>query len=267
MLTYLSFFLSLIMGFVLGLLGAGGAILTIPILVYLVGMDAQVAITCSLFIVCITSLTGGVRYIFNQQVDYKSILRFGIPSILAVWMVRKFILPAIPDILFQSVFFSLTKSSFLLFLFAILMIIAAYKMILPAKMSDDNKQRDSALIHFVLNGLLVGCITGLLGAGGGFLIVPALVILQKLDFKIAAGTSLCIIAINSAIGFISNTEHLDQLDWPFLLTFTGIAILGIFIGSHVSSIYSSQKLKPAFGYLLIFVAVFILFEEFRSYFY
>ncbi len=252
------------MGLVLGLLGAGGAILTIPILVYLVGMDAQLAITCSLFIVCITSLTGGLRYIYSKQVDFNSILLFGIPSVIAVWLVRKFVLPAIPETLLQTVFFSLNKSSFLLFLFAIIMLIAAYKMIRAGKMNVAEMNTGNSLVHFILNGLLVGCITGLLGAGGGFLIVPALVILQKLDFKIAAGTSLCIIAINSAIGFVSNTDHLYQLDWTFLLIFTGIAIIGIFIGSYVSKFYSSQKLKPAFGYLLVLIALFILYQELIS---
>ena len=254
------------MGFILGLLGAGGAILTIPILVYLVGMDAQVAITCSLFIVCITSLTGGIRYIYYQQVHFNSIIAFGIPSVIAVWIVRKFVLPAIPDILIQSGSFSLSKSSFLLFLFAILMLIASYKMIRPGKVVVDQNEVENNYLKFILNGLLVGCITGLLGAGGGFLIEPALVIIQKMDFKIAAGTSLCIVAINSAIGFISNTDHLQQLNWPFLLVFTVISIIGIFIGTYVSTIYSSHKLRPVFGYLLIGMAVFIFFKEIYSIF-
>lgn len=249
------------MGFILGLLGAGGAILTIPILVYLVGMDAQLAITCSLFIVCVTSLTGGFRYIYSKQVHFDSIYLFGIPSVIAVWTVRKFVLPAIPEDLIHTVFFKLSKSSALLFLFSILMMIAAYKMIKPGIKHDEKNYSDRSKLPFILNGILVGCITGLLGAGGGFLIVPALVIIQKLDFKIAAGTSLCIIAINSAIGFVSNTEHLHEMDWSFLLTFTGISVIGIFIGSYTATKYPSQKLKPAFGYLLILMSVFILVKE------
>lgn len=254
------------MGFILGLLGAGGAILTIPILVYLVGLDAQLAITCSLFIVCLTSLTGGIRYIYYKQVHFNSILAFGIPSVIAVWTMRKFVLPIIPDILFQTVFFSFSKSSFLLFLFAILMLIASYKMIRPGNLIMAQNEAKKNYTSFVMNGLLVGGITGMLGAGGGFLIVPALVLIQKLDFKIAAGTSLCIVAINSAIGFVSNTDHLQQLDWPFLLLFTGTSIIGIFIGSYMSTIYSSQKLRPVFGYLLIGMSLFILFKEIHSMF-
>jgi uncharacterized membrane protein YfcA len=252
------------MGFILGLMGAGGAILTIPILVYLVGMDAQLAIACSLFIVSITSLTGGLRYIFHKQVHFKSILLFGIPSVIAVWIVRKFVLPIIPDLLIQGDSFSLSKSSILLFLFALIMMMASYKMIRPSKKIIDQDPDEKSHLQFILNGLLVGCITGFLGVGGGFLIVPALIIIQKLDFKIAAGTSLCIIAINSAIGFISNTDHLQQLDWDFLLIFTGIAIAGIFLGAYVSKFYSSQKLQPAFGYLLVAISLFILFEEIYS---
>lgn len=252
------------MGFILGLLGAGGAILTIPILVYLVGMDAQLAISCSLFVVCLTSLTGGLRYLKNQQVNFHAFLAFGIASVFAVWFSRAWILPAIPDPIIQTVFYRISKSTFLMLLFALLLFFAAFKMIRKKENNPEGTITMSNSMRMILNGVFVGCITGILGAGGGFLIVPALVILQKLDFKTAAGTSLCIISFNSAIGFISNLESIEMIDWSFLLLFTGIAISGIVFATMLSPKLPAGKLKNGFGYFLILIGIIILSEELYS---
>jgi uncharacterized membrane protein YfcA len=167
----------------------------------------------------------------------------------------------IPDPVLKLQNYELHKDAALMILFAFLLLVSAYKMIANTK--PDNDSQPDSRFALVLNGLIVGCITGLLGAGGGFLIVPALVLIQRLDFKVAAGTSLCIIAINSAVGFLSNRDFILQIDWNFLLIFTSFAIMGILVGSYASNWFSSQKLKPAFGYLLIVIACFILFKEFN----
>lgn len=253
--------LAALMGFTLGLLGAGGAVLSIPIFVYLVGMSSLDAISCSLFVVCLTSISAGVRYMLKRQIDYKAVLLFGLPSIIAVWFFRAQVLPRIPDPLLKLDHFEISKAGFLLFMFAILVFYASLNMIFPKKIDTNEDPDTNSMLRFLLNGFFVGSITGLLGAGGGFLIVPALVLLLGLDFKKAAGSSLLIIGINTATGLLSKTDQLISLDWNFLLGFTGIAILASFLGAYVSGIFASDKLKPAFGYFLMTVAVYMIVRE------
>ena len=257
----LVYVLAACMGFTLGLLGAGGAVLTIPILVYLVGMNSLDAISCSLFVVCLTSFSASVRYMLKKQVDYKAVLLFGIPSILSVWLFRAKVLPLIPDPVLKLNQFEFSKAGFLLLLFAVLVLYASLNMIFPKNLKKENSGGKTSGLKFTLHGFFVGSITGLLGAGGGFLIVPALVLLLGLDFKKAAGSSLLIIGINTATGLLSKTDQLAGLDWNFLFIFTGIAIAASFLGAYISSIFSSDKLIPAFGYFLMSVAVYMIVRE------
>ncbi|MGB4967943.1 MAG: sulfite exporter TauE/SafE family protein [Saprospiraceae bacterium] len=257
----IAYILAILMGFILGLLGAGGAILTIPILVYLVGMNPMDAITSSLFVVCLTSLSAGLNYIRIKKINARAIFLFGIPSVITIWCTRRYLLPLIPDPVLKTDTILIEKSTFLLVLFALLIFTSAFKMIQASSSAILPNNQKKSIAPFILNGLLLGVITGLLGAGGGFLIVPALVLILNLDFKTADGTSLLIIAINTGVGLLSDFKLLQHLDWNFIFIFTGIAILSSFIGAAVSGSVSSSKLKPVFGYFLLIVASYILIKE------
>ena len=259
------FFLALLVGVSLGLVGSGGSILTVPIMVYILGIDPVLATGYSLFVVGLTSFFGGISNFFNQTIKFKAILLFGIPSVITVYFSRAFLVPVIPEIILKAGAFQLTKSVFLMLLFAVVMVGASVSMIRPCedcKTNNGNLKPDSNYIMMILIGSMVGAITGLVGAGGGFLIIPALVFFAKLPIKSAVGTSLFIIAINSAIGFIGflNSEH-SAIDWNLLIKFTAISVVGIFIGIFFSSKVSGEKLKTSFGWFVLFMGIYILAKE------
>ncbi|WP_312090222.1 sulfite exporter TauE/SafE family protein [Chryseobacterium sp.] len=253
---------SVFIGISLGLIGGGGSILTVPVLVYLFGLDAFLATEYSLFIVGISSLVGSVSYFKNGLVNLKTALVFGIPSIISIFLTRNYILPIIPDNVFTINSFVLTKNILLLLVFAVLMILASYKMI--GKNSENMAknpefQKNNTLLA-VGEGSVVGILTGLVGAGGGFMIIPALVNLLKTPMKIAIGTSLVIISLNSLIGFFASAKSL-AIDWKLLLTISSIAIVGIIIGSQLSKKIDGKKLKPAFGWFILVMGIYIIIKE------
>ena len=251
-------------GIVLGMMGGGGSILTVPVLVYLLHLDAITATTYSLFIVGVTSLTGGTRAYIKKQVDFKTVSEFGIPSIFSIFIARHFILPAIPEKLFSIGNFEFTRDVMLMVLFAFLMFAASAFMIFNG--DDENKkvsvspERNSTILPLALWGSGIGFITGLLGAGGGFLIIPALVLFVKLPMKTAIGTSLVIIAINSIFGFLFSLKQ-TQLDWKILLLFTGLAIIGIYLGSLWAEKIPGTFLRKIFGWFVLLMAIYILVKE------
>jgi uncharacterized protein len=250
---------SVSIGIILGLMGGGGSILSIPILVYLFHVDAVMASAYSLFIVGTTSLIGAIPKYREHLVNIRTGFIFGIPSIASIFITRKWIVPTIPDVLFSFNDFQITKRILLLGTFALLMILASYSMIRkPGETKNDDHEVRIFLTMF--EGLLIGFLTGLVGAGGGFLIIPALVLLTRLPFKTAVGTSLFIIAINSLIGFFGDVLNY-QMNWTFLLTITSLAVAGIFIGNRLQKNVSSQKLKRAFGWLILAMGLFILIRE------
>lgn len=260
---FLAFLCAILIGLSLGILGAGGAVLTIPVFVYLLKIPVEDAITCSLFVVCLSSLSATLRNFTNRQIDWNAVVFFGLPSILSVWVFRSKVLPVIPDPVLVWHSYSIPKSSGLLFLFSVLMITSAYRMLRStAPKNEVNAHESRSWFEFVLNGLFVGAITGLLGAGGGFLIVPALVLFLGLDFKTAAASSLCIIFLNTFIGLISKVDMLQNLPWNILLAFTGITVLTSFWGVYLSTRLDTKRLKPAFAFLLLLVAAFMLGMEF-----
>jgi hypothetical protein len=258
----LGYLASVLIGVSLGLIGGGGSILTVPVLVYLFKVEPVQATALSLFIVGLTSAIGSASYFKQKLVNIPTVIMFGIPSIIAVYLTRAWIVPSIPKVIFQMGDFVLSKNLLLMLLFAVLMVMASYSMIKPQKNTAQPPKSASASMKYlipILEGSIVGILTGLVGAGGGFLIIPALVIVSKLDMKTAVGTSLVIIALKSLIGFLG--ENLNDLPWNLLLAVSFFSILGILIGSFLSQKIDGNKLKPAFGYFVLMMGIFIILKE------
>ncbi|MFZ1496933.1 MAG: sulfite exporter TauE/SafE family protein [Saprospiraceae bacterium] len=253
---------SIFIGISLGLIGGGGSILTVPVLVYLFGVDAVLATAYSLFIVGATSAVGSISYFKNGLVNVKTAIFFGIPSIVAVFITRAYIVPAIPQEVFSIGNFIITKRILLMLLFAVLMIFASYSMIKKDKKSSKETAQIQQFNYplILIEGIVVGVLTGLVGAGGGFLIIPALVVLSKLPMKEAIGTSLVIIAAKSLIGFFGESGE-TVIDWIFLTKVAAFAILGIFIGMTLSKKIDGAKLKPAFGWFVLVMGIYIIIKE------
>ncbi len=252
---------AVVIGVVLGLIGGGGSILTVPIFVYVLGIDPVLATAYSLFVVGSAALVGAIRNAQKGMVDFKTGIIFSIPAFTAVFLTRKFLVPAIPDHLFNVGDFEVTKSIGIMIFFAFIMVIAAYFMIKGRKDSGEEEQEvQYNYPMIVVEGLVVGLLTGIVGAGGGFLIIPALVLLAKLPMKKAVATSLLIIAIKSLIGFIGDVQNFD-IDWVFLLSFTGLSVLGIFIGIYLNKFIDGKKLKKGFGWFVLLMGVYIVLKE------
>lgn len=245
-------------GLILGLLGGGGSILSIPILVYLFHIEPVKASAYSLFIVGITSLIGAIPKYKDHLVNIRTGLLFGIPSILSIFVTRKWIVASLPEVILQIDSYILSKRIFLLGLFAVLMILASISMIRNKKEPVQKQQYRSFLL--IIEGTLIGLLTGLIGAGGGFLIIPALVLLTGLPFKTAVGTSLFIIAINSLSGFLGDVLNYS-MDWAFLMSITALAIVGIFIGNHFAHQISTIRLRKSFGWFVLVTGIYILLRE------
>jgi uncharacterized membrane protein YfcA len=250
---------SVLIGLVLGLLGGGGSILSIPILVYLFHVDAVTASAYSLFIVGTTSLVGAIPKYKEHLVNIKTGILFGIPSIISIFLTRKWIIPAIPDVIFHGDSFVLTKRILLLGLFGLLMVLASISMI-KGGLKDINSDHRYNRVLVSVEGLLIGLLTGLVGAGGGFLIIPALVLLTGLKFKTAVGTSLFIIALNSLTGFLGDVLNYE-MDWYLLLSITTLAIAGILIGNKFSKLIPSVVLRQWFGWFVLFIGLWIISKE------
>jgi uncharacterized membrane protein YfcA len=249
-------------GISLGLVGSGGSILTIPVLVYLFHVQPTLATAYSLFIVGTTALVGGVRSSLNHLVDFRATLGFALPSLMTVFLTRRYLIPFIPDELFSIGNFMLTKNIAVMILFSVLMLAASISMIQQQRteVHEDSLawHKDSAMLAI---GAAVGLITGLVGAGGGFLIIPALVLLAGLPMKKAVGTSLLIIAINSLIGFLGDVGAGQAIDYTFILLIAGIAVAGIFLGSYLSQFIEGSQLKRGFGWFVLIMGVYIIFKE------
>ncbi len=260
----LGYLFAVLIGISLGLIGGGGSILTVPVLVYLVHVDPVLATTYSLFIVGFTSLAGGTKAYINKLVDFKAVSLFGIPSILTIFIARHFILPAIPEQIFTIAGLLITKGKLLMIIFALLMLVAAISMmnnpIDESKTATIKRVRTDKTFSLLIPGLLVGLVTGLLGAGGGFLIIPALVLLIKLPMKTAIGTSLLIIAINSIFGFVFSIGHY-KFDWFLLLSFTFLAVAGVFVGSKIADRLDGNTLKRSFGWFVLIMSSYIIVKE------
>ena len=260
----LGFLMAIIIGIILGILGGGGSILSVPVLVYLFHINPTTATAYSLFIVGISSLIGVIPKYRQGLVHLKTALIFGIPALISVFITRKFLIPSIPDEIISFSNFIITKAILTMIVFALLMIIASFSMIRKSVeysvRSEDINVPNYFLI--IIQGLFLGVLTGFIGAGGGFLIIPALVFRCKLPMKIAVGTSLLIIAVNSIIGFIGDLSVTTELiNWKLLIIFTSLAILGIFIGNYFTKFIDGNKLKRGFGWFILLMGIYIIFHE------
>jgi len=256
----LGYFFSIIIGITLGLMGSGGSILMVPVLVYIFQIEAQQATFYSLLIVGITTGIGAFRYLKQELVSLKTVFLFGFPSIVGVLLARKLILPIIPENISITQNIVLNKNTFLLILFAVLMIVSAFYMIAGSKKTAKNEQSSLQIHYIIIVGFFVGMLTGMIGAGGGFIIIPSLIFFLNCNMKSAVGTSLSIICINTLFGFFSDV-FIENVPWQFLITISACAILGIIIGTFLSKKIQGEKLKPIFGIFILAMGIYILIKE------
>jgi uncharacterized protein len=251
-----------LIGISLGLIGGGGSIITIPVLVYLFHIEPTLATLYSLFVVGTTSLVGGIRSAINKTVDFRSAVLFAIPSTLAVYFTRHYLLPHIPDTLFTVASFSMTKNIAIMIFFSIVMLFASLRMIREKQsIYAESVTHRTNYLFILLLGFFIGIVTGIVGAGGGFLIIPALVLLTGLTMKQAVGTSLLIIAINSLTGFMGDLSLIKEINFPFILSISVLSIAGVFLGTYLSRFIEGRRLKSGFGWFALIMAVYILIKE------
>lgn len=255
---------SVLIGLSLGLTGGGGSILTVPVLVYLFGVEPVLATGYSLFIVGVTSFVGGIRAYAYKEVDFRAVSLFGIPSIFSIFIARHFVLPIIPETVFSISGYAVQKGSFLMLVFALLMLVASFLMFRPKKEINgaavEEEVQPYKSLSLLIPGLFVGFITGLLGAGGGFMIIPALVLILHLSMKKAIGTSLQIIAINSIFGFLFSIKQYS-FNWNLLLATTALAIAGVVAGTYFAKKIDNKLLKKIFALFVLLMALYILVKE------
>lgn len=252
---------ALLIGVVLGLIGGGGSILTVPVLVYLLGVNPVTATAYSLFVVGTSSFMGAARNLQKGRMRFRTAFSFALPALISVFCTRKYIVPAIPEQLFSIGSFTLSKGTGIMIFFALLMFLAGSSMILDRdRFLESGKNASPNYRLLIPLGFVTGLITGLVGAGGGFIIVPILVILAGLPMKKAVGTSLLIIAINSLIGFLGDLGH-REIDWYFLILFSLLAVCGIFLGIFLNRFINGSKLKTGFGWFVLLMGTYVLWKE------
>ena len=245
-----AWFGALLIGLSLGLLGSGGSILTVPVLVYWVGQDEKVAFASSLAIVGLISLVSAIAYAKRGQVDWRNVVWFGVPGMVGA--------------VFGAYTARYVPSWVQMIIFSLLLLVAAALMFRPVKLSNE-AHTPRAFWQIGLDGLLVGGITGLVGVGGGFLIIPALVLLGGLSMTLAVGTSLVIITMKSASGFWEYLHVLDalqlSLDWGLIVIFALLGIAGGHVGQKLNDRLPQQLLRRLFAVFLLLMGVFILWQN------
>ncbi|CAM3575512.1 sulfite exporter TauE/SafE family protein [Zobellia roscoffensis] len=252
---------ALAIGVVLGLMGGGGSIMAVPIFTYLFQISPVATTTYSLFVVGTSASVGAVKSFKKGLIDFKIALVFAIPAFVAVYIARRFIVPIIPEKLISVGGVVLTRNMSIMLLFAILMLVASLSMIFKKERAVEDKIM--TLYNYPLmvgGGIIIGVLTGIVGIGGGFLIIPVLVLLVKLPMKKAVATSLFIIALKSLIGFSGDLGNLE-INWTFLSVFTLISIAGIFLGVYLSSFVKCERLKRSFGWFVLIMAISIFCKE------
>ena len=259
----IGFFGAFLTGIVIGLFGGGGSILAVPIFVYLFKLNPVIATSYSMFVVGSSAAIGTLINIKKKLIEYKTAVVFTLPALVSVFLTRRFLIPNIPDTLLSFESFDITKEMGLMLFFSSIIILSSILMIRNSLgvATKTTTKKNYGLLIFI--GLGVGVLTGLLGAGGGFIIVPALVMFARLTIKQAVATSLIIITFNSIIGFSSDV-FLLKIEWNFLTLFTALSVAGIFIGTYISSFVRESTLKINFARFMIVMAAVIIFKELTS---
>lgn len=255
------YLVSALIGVSLGLIGSGGSILTVPVLVFLFGVRPTDATAHSLIIVGITALVAAIGQSRTQSVDFRSALAFAIPSIVGVYLTRRLIMPALPESLLSTHSFELSLDRAVMVAFAGLMLAASLSMIKSRKEAAAAYQPPGGFARLAIQGFATGLVTGSVGAGGGFLIVPALVLLAKVPIKQAVTTSLMVIAANSLIGFVGDLQSGADIRWGLVASITGLAVGGTFVGAYLGRFIPGARLKPLFGYFVLVMGIFIIASE------
>ena len=257
---FFGYVFAVLIGFFLGIFGGGGSLLAVPVFAYIFSLDEKVATAYSLFTVGISSIIGATKQLSN--IEWKVTLIFGIPSIIAVWLTRFFIIPNLPEIIFDNETFIITRRMLIFGIFTFLLFISSFSMIYETNKNVKPINIKNFYVLIIIEGFIVGGLTGFVGAGGGFLIIPALVILIGLDIKKAIATSLIIIALKSTFGFFLGDAMVMNIDWDFLIYFTLLTSLGVIIGTYFGKSIDKLKLKKWFGIFIMVIAISILFKEF-----
>jgi uncharacterized membrane protein YfcA len=257
---FFGYLLAVLIGFFLGIFGGGGSLLAVPVFAYIFSLDEKVATAYSLFTVGISSIVGTIKQLSN--IEWKVTLIFGIPSIIAVWLTRFFVIPNLPEIIFDNETFIITRRMLIFGIFTFLLFISSFSMIYETNKNVKPINIKSFYFLIIIVGFIVGGLTGFVGAGGGFLIIPALVILIGLDIKKAIATSLIIIALKSTFGFFLGDVMVMNIDWNFLIYFTLMTTLGVIIGTYFGKSIDKLKLRKWFGIFIMVIAISILFKEF-----
>ena len=257
---FFGYLLAVLIGIFLGIFGGGGSLLAVPVFAYIFSLDEKVATAYSLFTVGISSIVGAIKQLGN--IEWKVTLIFGIPSIIAVWLTRFFIIPNLPEIIIDNESFIITRRMLIFGIFTFLLLISSFSMIFETSKNVKPINIKNFYVLIIIEGFIVGGLTGFVGAGGGFLIIPALVILIGLDIKKAIATSLIIIALKSTFGFFLGDVMVMNIDWDFLVYFTLLTTLGAIIGTYFGKSIDKLKLKKWFGIFIMVIAISILFKEF-----
>ena len=256
----LGFIAAVLMGVVLGTIGGGGSILTVPILVYLLGVEPSTATGYSLLIVGFTAAFGALSYYRQGLIEMKAAITFAIPSIIAVYVTRAFIMPAIPDVLLEAPFV-LRKDMLIMVAFGVLMLAAAIMMLTKKQSANTQQSGSHNLLIIVAEGALLGIATGMLGAGGGFLIIPALVLLMGMEMKKAVGASLLIIALKSLIGFTGDLQAGIDIDLRLIGSLITCTLIGMWIATKIADRLDGDKLQKGFAYFTLVIAILIFVKE------
>jgi uncharacterized protein len=258
MLIIIGYILSFVMGSILGLIGAGGSILAVPILVYFLKIPPITATAYSLLTVGLTAFTGATRYYHKKQIDYIVALQFVIPSMCALYIARRFIVPFIPD----PVFLDVSKDLFIMLFFASIMICSGIMMLRGMNIVNIKVENNKySLLKMIIISLIIGTVIGIIGAGGGFLIIPTLVMLAGLDMRVAVGSSLFIIAIQALFGFVGDIQSGLAINYNIMIIFILSAISGMLFGILISNKISTNNLRKLFGYFVIIIALVIIVTE------
>lgn len=262
----LGYFLILIVGITLGMMGSGGSILTVPTLVYTLGIAPSDATTYSLFLIGMTSIFASYTKFKNKEIDFGLVLRFGLPSMVSIFLTRSFILPLIPEFIEIPFLGEISTDTLLMMLFSVVMVAAGWNMM--RKKSDnevvDEMKKSNGSLGLILLAISIGFLSGILGAGGGFLIIPSLMIFAKVSLRKAIAASIVIVMLNSLIGFAGDYQQFSTLNYQILGFLLIFSVVGVFLGNYWGKKIQTQTLQRGFGYFVLALGFLLFFIEMDS---